>query len=127
MNQSQYKKYYSEYSFREKLKKYAKSAGTQVVYAALLLYFLMKDGQTPLKIKLMIAGALGYFILPADAIPDITPLLGFSDDLGVLIFVLSQIRGNITPEIREQARTQLLSWFNQIDEAEIEKLDNKIF
>ena len=122
-----YQQYYSEDSFKEKLQNFAKSAGLQVVYAALLLYFLMKNGQIPLKAKITIAAALGYFILPIDAIPDLAPLIGFSDDLGVLIFALSQISNHITPDIQKQAKEQLLKWFKKVDESEIEKLHSKIF
>lgn len=126
MTGERFKKYYSEETFTEKLKKYAKTAGIQVVYAALLLYFLMKDEKVPFKTKLTIAGALGYFILPTDAIPDLAPLIGFSDDLGVLIFALSQISIHITPEIKDKARKQLQHWFKQVDETELDALHEKI-
>lgn len=126
MTGERFKKYYSEETFTEKLKKYAKTAGIQVVYAALLLYFLMKDEKVPFKTKLTIAGALGYFILPSDAIPDLAPLIGFSDDLGVLIFALSQISIHITSEIKDKARKQLQHWFKQVDETELDALHEKI-
>ncbi len=122
-----YQQHYSDESFRSKLKGYAKTAGLQVVYAALLLYYLMKNPKTSIKAKITIAAALGYFILPTDAIPDLAPIIGFSDDLGVLIFALSQLSGHITPEIKANARKQLLSWFNQADESEMDKLHDKIF
>lgn len=122
-----YQRHYSDESFRTKLKDYAKAAGLQVVYAALLLYYLMKDGSVPLKAKFTIGAALGYFILPTDAIPDLTPLIGFSDDLGVLIFALSQISSYITPEVKEKAKRQLQTWFKQIDQEEIDKLHDAIF
>ncbi|MGQ8335626.1 YkvA family protein [Sunxiuqinia sp. A32] len=123
----QYQKYYSDDSFREKLKKFAKTAGLQVVYAALLLYFLIKEPKVPLKAKITIGAALGYFILPTDAIPDLAPFIGFSDDLGVLIFALSQISDHITPEVQTNAKQQLINWFKQIDQEEIDKLHDKIF
>jgi uncharacterized membrane protein YkvA (DUF1232 family) len=120
------KEYYSERSFREKLQQMARTAGIQVVYSALLLYFIMKDEQVSVRTKVMITAALGYFIFPADAIPDLFPLMGFTDDLSVLIFALSQIRNNLTQEIREKARVQLLNWFSKIDESEIERLHSEI-
>ena len=121
-----YQQHYSDESFNAKLKGFAKTAGLQVVYAALLLYYMMKDPNVSLKAKFTITAALGYFILPTDAIPDIAPLIGFSDDLGVLIFALSQISSNITPEVKEKAKGQLKTWFKQVDEEEIEKLHDKI-
>jgi len=117
----QYKKHYTDQSFQNKLKRFAKAAGLKVTYAALLLYYLMKDPNVPIKAKLSISAALGYFILPTDAIPDIAPLIGFSDDLGVLIFCLSQIAGYITPEIREKAKQQLIKWFKPADLKEIDQ------
>ena len=127
MTRNSYKRYYSEKSFKQKLQRMAKTAGTQVVYAALLLYFMMKDEKVPLKAKVTIAAALGYFILPTDLIPDIAPLVGFTDDLGVLIFALSRISDQITEEIHEKARLKLQTWFKQVDESEIDELQGKIF
>lgn len=126
MTEERYKQYYSEKSFREKLQGYAKTAGIQVVYSALLLYHLLMDKTVPLKAKIMITAALGYFILPTDAIPDIAPVVGFGDDLGVLIFALSEISSNITPEIKEKAREQLNQWFNKVNEDELNALEEKI-
>lgn len=123
----EYSKYYSEKSLWEKIKKFSKSAGVKVVYAVLLLYYAMKDSGVSIKTKLLIAAALGYFILPADAIFDLTPLIGYSDDLGVLLFALSQISGVITTEVQENARNKINEWFNEIDEKEIIELEEKIF
>lgn len=127
MNNNQFVKYFSEKSFWEKIKNYSKSAGTTVVYGVLLLYYVMNDEQVTLKTKLSIAAALGYFILPTDAIFDLTPLIGYSDDLGVLLFALSQVSANITPEIKEKARNKLGDWFGEINDKELQELENKIF
>jgi len=124
---SMYSKYYNEKSLWEKIIEYSKSAGSTVVYAVLLLYYVMTDKHVTFKTKLTITAALGYFILPTDAIFDLTPILGYSDDLGVLLFALSQVRTNITPEIREKARQKLGEWFGKIDEKELRELEEKIF
>ena len=123
----EYSKYYSEKSLWEKIKKFSKSAGVKVIYAVLLLYYAMKDNSVSIKTKLLIAAALGYFILPADAIFDLTPLIGYSDDLGVLLFALTQISGVITTEVKENARNKINEWFSEIDEKEIIELEEKIF
>jgi len=124
--ENQYSKYFDEESLWQKIKEFSKSAGATVVYAVLLLFYIMKDKEINLKSKVSIAAALGYFILPTDAIFDFTPLIGYSDDLGVLLFALGQISSNITPEIKEKARKQLSEWFGEIDIEELRNLEDKI-
>ena len=125
MNNS-FKEYYSEESLWKKIKHFSKSAGTTVVYAVLILYYIMTDKKTTIKTKLSITAALGYFILPTDAIFDLTPLIGYSDDLGVLIFALSMLSSNITPEIKNRAKQKLGDWFGEISEEELKELESKI-
>lgn len=124
---NKYSKYYSEESLWKKIKKFSKSAGVKVIYAVLLLYYAMIDSGVSIKTKLFIAAALGYFILPADAIFDLTPIIGFSDDLGVLLFALKQISSAITTKVKENARNKIAEWFNEIDEKEMIELEEKIF
>ena len=123
----EYSKYYSENSLWEKIKKFSKAAGAKVVYAVLLLYYAMKDNSVSLKTKLFIAASLGYFIMPADAVFDLTPIIGYSDDLGVLLFALKQISSAITNEVKENARNKIAEWFSEINEKEIVELEEKIF
>jgi len=123
----EYSKYYSENSLWEKIKKFSKAAGAKVIYAVLLLYYAMKDTNVSLKTKLFIAATLGYFILPTDAIFDLTPIIGYSDDLGVLLFALKQISSAITPAVKENARKKIDEWFTEIDDKEIAELEEKIF
>jgi len=127
MMDNQYSKYYSEESLWEKIKKFSKVAGAKVIYAVLLLYYAMIDNKVSVKTKLFIAAALGYFILPTDAVFDLTPIIGYSDDLGVLLFALKQISSAITPEIKENARNKIAEWFSGIDEKEILELEEKLF
>lgn len=121
-----YSKYYSEKSLWQKIKKFAKAAGVKVIYAVLLLFYAMNDKKVSIKTKLYIAAALGYFIFPADAILDLTPIIGYSDDLGVLLFAITQIASSITPEIKEKAKSKLKEWFGEIDEKELLELEEKI-
>lgn len=121
-----YSKYYSDDSLWEKLKRYANKAGVQVVYVVLLLYYVMKESGMSIKTKLSIAAALGYFILPTDAIFDLTPIIGYSDDIGVLLFVLTQVSKNITPEIKQKARQKLEEWFGDVNPEEIKEIEGKI-
>lgn len=127
MINNEFSKYYSEKSLWEKIKKFSKAAGIKVIYAVLLLYYAMKDDSVSLKTKLFIAASLGYFILPTDAIFDLTPIIGYSDDLGVLLFTLKQISSAITPAVKENARKKIDEWFAKIDESEMVELEAKIF
>ena len=122
-----YSNYYSEESLWDKIKNFSKAAGAKVVYAVLLLFFVMKDKSVGVKSKLSIAAALGYFILPTDAIFELTPLIGYTDDLGVLLFALSQISSSITPEVKEKARDKMKEWFGEVDENELQELEDKVF
>lgn len=124
--QNPYKHHFNEQSLWKKIGDFALTAGQQVIYAVLLLYYVMVDNKVSLKHRLAIAAALGYFIFPADAIPDITPLIGYTDDLGVLIFALTQIYGSITPEIKEKARNKMKEWFGKVDTKQLLALEEKI-
>jgi uncharacterized membrane protein YkvA (DUF1232 family) len=124
--ENEYLNQYSEKSLWDKIKKFSKTAGVKVIYAVLLLYFVMESKNVGVRTKLTIAAALGYFILPTDAIFDLTPLIGYSDDLGVLLFALSQISSSITPDIKEKARQKLKDWFGEMEESELEDLESKI-
>ena len=122
-----FSKYYSEKKLWEKIKSASKVAGAKVVYAVLILYYAMTDSGMNIKNRLSIAAALGYFILPTDAIFDLTPLIGFSDDLGVLLFVLTQISSNITPEVLDKAKLKLDDWFGEIEEEDLQEIEKKLF
>ena len=69
---------YTEESFWTKVGAFARTAGIEVVEKALILFFCLQDRDTPATAKALIASALGYFILPTDLIPDITPVAGYA-------------------------------------------------
>lgn len=122
-----YSKYYSDKSLWEKIKRFSKEAGQKVIYAVLLLYYAMINNKVSVRSKILIIASLGYFIMPTDAVFDLTPLIGYSDDLGVLLFTLKQISSVITPEIKEIARKKMAEWFSEVNEKEIFELEEKIF
>ena len=113
--QPDYSKNYSENELLEKLTQFAKSAGRELVEKALILYYAASDPDTPQKAKAIIFSALGYFILPLDAIPDITPLLGFSDDLGAIALALATVAAHIKPQHRLAAKEKTNKWFGESD------------
>ena len=104
-------KHYSDKKFWEKLRNHALKAGRKVVEKALILYFCLQDPDTPLKAKAVITGALGYLILPIDAIPDIIPAAGFSDDLAALVTAITIVAIHIKPEHQDRAKSKLVQWF----------------
>ncbi|MEH6947314.1 YkvA family protein [Bacillus sp. JJ634] len=115
-------KHYSDDKFWDKLKKFGKKAGASVVYAVLLLYYTLQKPEVPKKAKAVIIGALGYFILPVDLLPDMMLGIGFTDDLGALGVALFQVAMYIDDEIKDKAKTKLTDWFGQdVDTADIDE------
>lgn len=106
-----YQSAYSEDSFWRKVAAFARGAGKKVIGPALVLYFCLRDRDTPKWVKASILGALGYFILPSDAIPDAIPFGGFSDDFVVLAAALAYLGTNIHPEHKQKAEAKLRTWF----------------
>jgi uncharacterized membrane protein YkvA (DUF1232 family) len=70
-------------------------------------YYCAFDRATPLKAKGILLGALAYFVLPVDAIPDFILGLGFTDDMAVLFAAISMIRTHLKPEHYDKARETL--------------------
>lgn len=104
---------YSEASFWTKVKDFAAVAGKNVIEKALWLFYAAQKPETPLWAKTVAYSALGYFISPLDAIPDVTPIMGFSDDLAVLIAALAAIAMFIDDEVKELALDRLVQWFGE--------------
>ncbi len=93
-----------EKSFWSKVKNSTSSAGYEAIHNALILYYTARAKETPLWCKTVIVGALGYFISLIDAIPDLTPILGYTDDISVMIAAVAALATHITPEIRDKAK-----------------------
>lgn len=106
-----YKDNYSPNRFWSKLKRSAGKIGKETVFYILVLYYVMMDKKTPLKYKAIIAGALGYLILPLDVVPDAIPFIGFSDDAAAIVAAYKAIVNCITPEIETKARNKLNTLF----------------
>jgi uncharacterized membrane protein YkvA (DUF1232 family) len=70
-------------------------------------FFCATDPSTPSRVKLILLGAIAYFVFPADAVTDLLPLLGFADDAAVLAAAITQVAGSITEEHRDKARVVL--------------------
>ena len=73
----------------------------------LAAYYCAFDQRTPLQVKATLLGALAYFILPFDLIPDMLPVIGFTDDAAVLATAIRLVAAHIGPHHREAARRVL--------------------
>ena len=120
-NTEEYEKHYNDSSFWNKVLSMAKKAGLKLIYIALLLYYILQSRNVSTKDKAIIYGALGYFILPIDIIPDYIPIIGYTDDMSILIYAYNRIKSNIDDNIREKAKHKLNSIFGSYDKTEIEE------
>jgi uncharacterized membrane protein YkvA (DUF1232 family) len=82
---------------------------SQVPFAEDLLaaHYCAFDRETPGHVKAALIGALAYFVLPMDAVPDVLPVIGFGDDAAVLAAAIKLVTSHITPDHREAARRTL--------------------
>lgn len=121
-NVEKYQYNYTESKLLRKLSSAARWAGAKVVYAVLLLYYVLRSDEVPLKEKSKILGTLGYFILPTDMVLDFIPLLGYSDDMAALLWALHSVATNITPQIKQQAKKRLGELLESYDERKIDEV-----
>lgn len=73
----------------------------------LAAYYCAFDQATPFQVRAALIGALAYFVLPFDFVPDVLPLLGFTDDAAILLTALRMVAGHLRPEHRDAARVAL--------------------
>lgn len=111
MSEDKFSAAYSDSGFWGKAKDHAKSAGEEVMEPALKMYYAAMDSDTPGWARMAIISALGYFIFPVDAIPDVAPIVGYADDLGVLAAAVAATAANIKDEHVKKAKETLSRWF----------------
>ena len=116
---------FSSKGFVEKISRIAKRAGSKLVYVALVLFYTLQSKEVSLKDKAIIVGALGYLISPLDVIPDAIPIVGLSEDLTVLMYVINKIWADVPDDVKTKARTKLSEWFDEDELAEVEEFLNE--
>ncbi len=121
-----YARQFTENRLLKKIQHFAKQAGLKVVYSVLLLFYSYRRSDTPIWAKRIIIGVLGYFIMPLDALPDLTPIIGYTDDLGVLSFGLVTIAAYVNDEVRIKARLKLRDWFGEFSLEELVEVDKQL-
>ena len=98
-----YSEHYSEDGFWYKIKRHYKGIGKKLIRLVFVLYYTLRDADTPKWARTIIIGALGYFILPLDIIPDFVPVVGFTDDLAAIILAIGSVALHIKGEHKEKA------------------------
>jgi len=98
-----------ETDVRENFWRTARRAARQIPFMedVVAAYYCALDRKTPLRAKGILIAALGYFVLPADTIPDFIFGLGFTDDIAVLTAAITAVRAHITPAHKRAAREAL--------------------
>lgn len=125
-NYDHYSNQYNQKKLIEKVKKSAIKGGKKLIYAVLLLYYTLQKENVPLKAKAVIIGALGYFITPFDIIPDLLPIVGYTDDFGALMMALATVSMYIDDEVKEKAKTKLALWFEHVSDDDIIEVTRKL-
>lgn len=98
---------FSDSHFRGAFKK----SGMNVLKKVLLLYYAGQKPGIPSWAKAAIYGALGYFVMPADAVPDLLPG-GITDDLGVIAGALVTVALYVDQSVKDQAEQKMRDWFD---------------
>ena len=116
INENELRKYadnYSEENLLHKISKFGAHIGLELLYKVAQLWCVLQKPEVPAKDKALIMGALGYLIAPLDFVPDITPVLGYSDDLVAITFALLKVQGYIDEEVDAKAKELLAKVFDK--------------
>ena len=105
---------------RRRFKSKFKQVVAKLPFAEDLLaaYYCAFDRQTPRHVQASLLGAIAYFVLPFDFMPDMLPILGFTDDAAVLATAIRMVATHIMPEHREAARAALKRGVDEADVSE---------
>ncbi len=123
---NKYRRFFSDSASWGKLRRFASAAGVKTVYSALLLYSAFRRQDTPAWAKRSIVGVLGYLINPLDVLPDLTPIIGYTDDIGFLGLCLVLVAAYINDDVRAQAREQIVKWFPSVREEDLLEVEQKL-
>lgn len=103
-------KHFTDGAFWTKVKQFAGKLGRNTLQKAMEMYHVATAADTPLWAKAVAIGSLGYLILPFDAIPDILPIAGLTDDAAALAAAAAALVKNITPALKAKATEQVNKW-----------------
>ncbi|WP_111495765.1 YkvA family protein [Marinobacter bohaiensis] len=114
---SRWSRHYSDSDFQQTLRRRTAALGRRPIELGLTLFYTLRSPGTPTWCKAVISGSLGYFISLIDAVPDLTPVLGYTDDVSVMLAALAMLGVHVTPDIRRQARATTQRLFGDGDNA----------
>jgi uncharacterized membrane protein YkvA (DUF1232 family) len=103
-----------------------KYISSSLLYAALLMYYAFRRNETPAWAKRIVMGVFVYLFAPIDAIPDLTPIIGYTDDMGVMLYGLVLIAAYINEDVRQSARRTLESWIGPVDQESLRQVDERL-
>ncbi|MFH4497582.1 YkvA family protein [Vibrio diabolicus] len=98
-----------EKTFWRKMKGSVKKAGEEIAVMGIKSWLAMTDSNTAVRHKAILGGALAYFVLPTDMVPDVLAGVGFTDDMAALTLAANSVGNAITEEHKERAREKLNS------------------
>ncbi|AUV89172.1 YkvA family protein [Vibrio campbellii] len=98
-----------EKTFWRKMKNSIKKAGEEIAVMGIKSWLAMADSNTSVRHKAILGGALAYFVLPTDMVPDVLAGVGFTDDMAALTLAANSVGNAITDEHEAQAREKLSS------------------
>lgn len=108
-----YEQHYNDSNFLDKITKYGKLIGINALYKAVQLWFVLQKPDVPASTKAVIMGALGYLIAPLDFLPDLMPVLGYTDDFVAITFALIKVQGYIDEEVERKSKNLLAKSFGE--------------
>ena len=101
---------YSEQKFWDKIKHNSRKLGGELLEKALLLYYVLQKPSLPIWVRGTIMGALAYLVLPFDTISDFIPVVGYSDDLSLILAAVASVGFYIDDEVRAKATATANRW-----------------
>jgi len=100
--------------------------GGKLTYAVYLLLYAYQHSDTPTWAKTTALGAIGYLLSPFDGIPDLTPFIGFTDDMSVVMFSLVAIACYIDDGVRSRAQARVLQLFPSVSDDIFTAVDRRL-
>ncbi|WP_039948769.1 YkvA family protein [Vibrio ichthyoenteri] len=93
-----------EMTFWRKVKRSSKKLGEEIAVTGIKSWLAMTDSQTSVRHKAILGGALAYFVLPVDMVPDVLAGVGFTDDMAAMTLAANSVGTAITDQHEQAAR-----------------------